>query len=967
MTRTSIFASVILMLALLATSTANAQTSTQAPSQSGAKRSLAQRISALRFGWGEKSENNQTASSKSTRAPLPKNSRSGVASNSGTGSVRDRLPRLNPRNLLPQDLATSSRNRQSNSTTPRVAQRTSVTGSAIGSARARMVRDLRKSQPNASLKHKRSTTIAKRSKSASETTDSQNKSSSKQSLATSLEKKKSTPIPAEARKRMASTKSDRMTPPDPTVLSRRAPARAGSVLSKPSSAEPSGTSAKTAKASDNPATRRSPVAGRRVEMSAADLRRELLGSKPTPKLASKDAPTSRAITKSIAAEVAREFAASSERETTQSDQKKIAQGIATSDSKSKSLAAEQSGPNLVQQETASASTPIQTSETKAEEDDFQRALAESALGGASTGDRYAEIGSIEAPQPKIKLTTPTQQDVAQATKPSPTLAIEPLVIGPKSDRQESNNLKVQNTFDLAASDQQRLRASFQATDDRPKVVDTTVAPLSASEAELLMSQKMPLIASRVDGPRKIVIGRKAKYRVQLVNRGDAAADDLIARVRVPEWAEVVRTEASTGSVRQDTQLSSDGLLQWKIDRFGSQSTAKLDLTLIAREGRPIELGVNWTHAPVGARTVVEVQEPKLELQVSGPEEVLFGKPQLYRLTLSNPGTGTAEDVTIHLMPPGKKASQASSHTIGAIGAGRSKAVEIELTAREAGELAILARATATGGVEATAEKRMFCRKPGLEVDWRGPERKYTGAVATYYFRVRNPGTATAENVNFVVDLPAGFDVQAASEGQSFDAKKRRVSWQVGSLRPGDDHYMQVRGTMSKAGTNQLQIAAATSDRMVGDTDTAKTDVIALADLKLEVRDPKGPVPVGTEAVYEIRVKNRGTSSAEQVNIVALFSEGIEPFAVEGGEYSMADGRVSMKMIDRLSVGGEQVIRIRAKAISPGTHIFRAEVVCQDLEIKLTAEEMTKFYADEPVDLGEPTRAASGGDRFVYPR
>lgn len=725
-------------------------------------------------------------------------------------------------------------------------------------------------------------------------------------------------------------------------------------------------------------------------MSPADLRRELLGSGTTPKLASKDAPTKRAISKSIAAEVAREFAATTEEDKAQKTQQDLAQSVARNEKPNetnllaRSLPIQLNAPSLDRSEDA----PAVTAEVKAEneEDSFQRALTESNRGVGSKGDRYADIGKIKTPQPVIKLSTNSSgstgsngngQNNPFKTEPTPntpikvepikTRSIQPLVIGPKPGQPRGHTIKIEDSFDLAQSDQQKLKSSFQASSDKPSVVDATAAPLTASESELLMSQKMPLIASRVDGPRQIVIGRKAKYRVQLVNRGDAPADDMIARIRVPEWAEVVTTDASTGMVDRTMQGTADGMLSWKIDRFGAESSARLDLTLIAREGRPIELGVNWTHAPVGARTVVEVQEPKLDLQVSGPEEVLFGKPQLYRLTLSNPGTGTAEEVTIHLMPPGKKPSQASSHTIGSIGAGRSKAVEIELTAREAGELAILARATASGGVEARTEKTMFCRKPELEVDWRGPAKKYTGAVATYYFRVRNPGTAAAENVSFVVDLPTGFEVQAASEGQSYDANKRRLSWKVGSLRPGDDHYMQVRGTMNNAGTNQLQIAAATADRLVGDTDTAKTDVIALADLKLEVRDPQGPVPVGTEAIYEIRVKNRGTNSAEQVNIVALFSEGIEPFAVEGGEYSMADGRVSMKTIDRLSVGGEQVVRIRAKAVSPGTHIFRAEVVCSDLEIKLAAEEMTKFYADEPVDLGETTRAANGSDQFIYPR
>src|SRR5262249_37181928 len=97
--------------------------------------------------------------------------------------------------------------------------------------------------------------------------------------------------------------------------------------------------------------------------------------------------------------------------------------------------------------------------------------------------------------------------------------------------------------------------------------------------------------------------------------------------------------------------------------------------------------------------------------------------------------------------------------------------------------------------------------------------------------------------------------------------------------------------------------------------------------------------------YEVHIKNRGASVAKDVNIVGLFSEGIEPEQAEGAMYTVADGRVSFKTID-VPAGRDIVLRIRAHAVQPGTHIFRAEVLCRDLEIKLAAEETTRFYTDD---------------------
>ena len=69
-------------------------------------------------------------------------------------------------------------------------------------------------------------------------------------------------------------------------------------------------------------------------------------------------------------------------------------------------------------------------------------------------------------------------------------------------------------------------------------------------------------------------------------------------------------------------------------------------------------------------------------------------------------------------------------------------------------------------------------------------------------------------------------------------------------------------------------------------------------------------------------------------------------SVEGAQYVVRDGRVSFRPIKNMQAGSEVRLRITAKASQPGTHIFRAEVVCQELDIKLSTEEATRFFKDE---------------------
>ena len=51
-------------------------------------------------------------------------------------------------------------------------------------------------------------------------------------------------------------------------------------------------------------------------------------------------------------------------------------------------------------------------------------------------------------------------------------------------------------------------------------------------------------------------------------------------------------------------------------------------------------------------------------------------------------------------------------------------------------------------------------------------------------------------------------------------------------------------------------------------------------------------------------------------------------------------------MDNLAPGSETVLKIHAKATASGTHVFRAEVACDEIGMKLAAEETTRFFAEE---------------------
>jgi uncharacterized repeat protein (TIGR01451 family) len=504
----------------------------------------------------------------------------------------------------------------------------------------------------------------------------------------------------------------------------------------------------------------------------------------------------------------------------------------------------------------------------------------------------------------------------------------------------------------------------------PTAVAPPVAPPKADpppRGDVLLARRSPNLSVETVGPRRIAVGKESKYEITMVNAGDVAAEELLVTVDLPAWAEVAGGEPSVGTT--DTVAANAGRqFQWKLLRLDAKSRERLTLRIVPRESKPFDLGVKWTYRELATQAMIEVQEPKLTLSLEGPRDVLFGKKELYRLRVANVGTGDAENVVIKLYPVGSTGqSGAASHNFGTVPAGQDRSIEVELTARQAGTLAVKVEVSCDGGARAELAEKVVVRRATLDLEIAGPKRQYVDAPVAYRVRVVNTGSASAADVVVTATIPAAVKYQSASADGQLESGGRRVRWKIDVLRPGAEKTFELKGTLAQPGAVRLQVDC-TSDEVVT-TAMAVTEVDAVADLVMDVVDPAGPVAVGQEATYEIRVRNRGSKAADDLELVAFFSQGIEPIAVEGASHKISLGQVAFPKIPSVTAGGEVRLTIRAKAQVAGNHVFRAELQCRPLGTRLASEETTYFYGDDAApqvlarssDTGDQRTADRNGD------
>lgn len=489
---------------------------------------------------------------------------------------------------------------------------------------------------------------------------------------------------------------------------------------------------------------------------------------------------------------------------------------------------------------------------------------------------------------------------------------------------------------------------------------TPAAASSTASAQprenVLASLTQPGLTVETLGPRRVSIGREAAYRVVVRNPGDGEARDVVVTLTIPEHAEVVGLRGTAGHSSSADESARSGALEWRLDAVAPRSEAELTLTLVPRRGEPIELGVGYTASTSAGRTVIEVEEPKLSLAVTGPNEVAFGEQRLFKLTVSNPGTGTAENVTLQLLPltPGDGAPV--RHAVGNLKPGESSVIEVELTARQAGALRIQTEATAEGDLRAAAAADVLVRRAVLDVVAAAPHVLFAGVPGTYEFRVRNSGDDAARNVRVAVDLPGGAKLLAANPATAGNAQSNQLTWTIDRIAPGSEQVCTVKCAWEQGGMQQLTATVA-ADGDLRKSAVAATDVQAVADLALDVVDTPGPVPVGRPVTFEIHVKNRGLKAAEGVDVVAYFSEGIEPERAEGQLHEIQPGMVIFRTLSSVGPGQEKVFKVTAKAQTSGNHRLRVELQSAAPQTQLSHEDATFFYDDAPADSTPKSPAA----------
>lgn len=578
--------------------------------------------------------------------------------------------------------------------------------------------------------------------------------------------------------------------------------------------------------------------------------------------------------------------------------------------------------------------------------------SQSELPKATTDNKQPSSGFLPAPskpEPVEDQESPKQfAPEASRIQPAPNRLNNP---SPARLETKSTPTKTFSTQDLAPRVAERAPRINTIPRTLPRTSNTS--NIDRSPDSFSTQQQNPQLKLVSSGPRSITVNKAGDFVVKILNTGQIDATDVMVGIEIPGWVEVVSKPQSTGGEAMIKDLGDSKGVVWNLSYLPAGRDALISLKLEPRENKPFNLKTEWTTAPVSNEAKVMVTQAKLATQITGPEEIKYGEKAVYRISIENTGNGDAEQVSVAL----SESLGGDSATVGIIKAGTTKQFEVELTAGQAGPLSLKASVKGDAGISSDIAKEIVVRRAKLAVKAEGPKFKYAGSALTYKISVENLGDATAKDITAAALLPLNAEY-ISGLNQVTENEGRKIGWKIAEIPAGSRRDFIVTCLVNQAGEARMEIGVRSASGLTSGG-IVTTKVEALADLKLEVVDPRGPQAVGRQVVYELHIKNRGTKAATNIMISGEFSDFIDPVGGTGAKANIDKaGVISFAPIRELGVGQSTVVKVIAKASKPGTHTFRAIVECPEQDIRKVSEGTTKFFGEgTPASNEQPRQAA----------
>ena len=428
------------------------------------------------------------------------------------------------------------------------------------------------------------------------------------------------------------------------------------------------------------------------------------------------------------------------------------------------------------------------------------------------------------------------------------------------------------------------------------------------------------------------VGGDVQYKVRTTARANVTNVSLTENI--PSGVAIV-------SATPDVSTGAGNSLNWNYPTMSRGDVKEVLITV-----RPNQEGTFTTNTKVCVDPAVciafQAGTPKLAIEKVGPSTAELDGPANFDVKVTNVGSATANNVVMtDTLPQGLRGAANQTYSLGNLGAGESRTVQVPTTAVQQGHWVNRACAVADNvPQQVCAEAPIDILLAKIQVQKTGPDRRFINHEAQYNITVTNVGTTVLNNVVVTDNLPAGTKLLSV-DGTPATQNQSTVTWApIPTLQPGESKSSTLSLTSPQPGTTVNNVTA-TSGRL-SDSASAKTDWEAPPGVLTEIVDDVDPVRVGDTVVYTIRITNQGAWRDINTQIKVMYGDEITPLECDAPG-AVVNGKIVTVPDDILKPKGVKTFHIKTRAEQQGLHTTKLQFNSSFLPRPVDKDETTLVY------------------------
>ncbi len=480
------------------------------------------------------------------------------------------------------------------------------------------------------------------------------------------------------------------------------------------------------------------------------------------------------------------------------------------------------------------------------------------------------------------------------------------------------------------------------------------------------------LALSITGPDRAQVGATVQYVLEIQNPSDQPASNVAVALPLPDGYRLLGTDPPAEHVGPQLQwqfpVVAAGDRRSLAARFQVERPGQYELcaTLVASGDAQFQQCTRTT-VPAAAQPQPSPQPQPIgqqaDVRLNGPQQVQLGQDAHFTAVITNRGNRPLTNLLIWAeFDAGLQHEEAPSpieSPLDDLAPGQSRSVDLVFRTTRPGRQCTRIEVTADGGIRTTASACVDVQQgaargnPRFEIRKTGPQVKQVGEDAEFAVEVHNTGDAVLSDL-VITDRygPELRPVYATENHRLQQGTGYTLSWNVDRLPPGESVQLRIVCRCEAAAVRTCTLAEAKAGDAVAGSDEACLAIRAPESmLTVSVVDLYDPVEVGQDVPFEIRIQNRGATSATYVTVEVNLAPELSPRRVgTGGEtrsFEINGQTVQFSPFPELQPGQTITYRVRARAERPGNQVrVDARVSCdqlpQPIQSSTTTDIITKM-------------------------